>query len=101
MRLSILALAAGASATLALAPPAFAQMTLGAPGDYAPTQYLHDYPGPPPRYVRAFNALKSKVLETRAEDGGRLNPQHVASLQQELTALNDRYHVHPKIAVMP
>ncbi|THD64319.1 hypothetical protein [Phenylobacterium sp.] len=96
MRLRILALAA-----TVLAAPASAQMSMGTPGNYAPTQYLPDDRTPPPAYTKAFTALAEKVVHTRAADGGKLTPEHFASLQQELVALNRKYRAHPGVEVQP
>ncbi|THD68156.1 hypothetical protein [Phenylobacterium sp.] len=97
MRICVLALTAGAA--LALTTPAFAQMGLGSIPSQNQYQYIPDELGFPPGYVKQVTALSYRVLETKAEDGGRLTPEHAASLQQELDALNREFHVRPPFRI--
>jgi hypothetical protein len=96
MRIRVLALTAGAA--LALAAPAFAQMGLGAPlgpGSINQNtyQYIPNDRSLPQGYVKKVTALSYKTLELRAEDGGKLTPEHLASLQRELNAITRQYRV--------
>ena len=110
MRIYVLALAAGA--TLALAGAAAAQTMVEVPmSTAAPTgsyqgQGAYDGPGSPGRmargmiipdrrynYLMKVETLREKAVRTEARDGGRLSPEHAASLQHELDKLNRVYGV--------
>jgi hypothetical protein len=104
MRIYILALATGAA--LALASPAFAQMGLSAatgPGGAVPSQnqyqYLPNDHSLPQSYVKQVTALSYRTVELRAEDGGKLTPEHLASLQRELNQLKRQYHVTSSLRI--
>ena len=104
MRTSVLALAAGAA--LALTGPAFAQMMMGGypgptssmDGSQAAYQYNHER-DLPAAYVKKLAALSDKILQMRAEDGGKLTPEHLDSLQHELVQLKRQYHVAADLRV--
>jgi hypothetical protein len=95
MRICVLALAAGA----ALAAPAFAQMGLGSMPSQNQHQYVPDDRSFPPAYMKQVTALSYRVLEIKAEDGGRLTAEHAVALQRELDALNREFHVRPPFRV--
>ena len=42
-------------------------------------------------YTEAMVALKAKLLQQTQADGGKLTPEHQASIQKELEAINQRY----------
>jgi hypothetical protein len=97
MRICVLALAAGAA--LALPTPGFSQMA-GYPGPQSfmdgsqnGHQYLPNDHALPQAYLKKVTALSYRTLELRAEDGGKLTPEHLASLQRELNALARQYRV--------
>jgi hypothetical protein len=102
MRIRTLALAAGSA--LALAAPAFAQM-----GNMAPMgpssvnqnrdQYLQEDRSLPQAYVKKVTALSYRTLEIKAEDGGRLTPEHAATLQRELDQLQRQYRVRADLRI--
>jgi hypothetical protein len=96
MRICVVVLAAGAA--LALTAPAFAQMGLSpqiGPGSTNQNtyQYIPNDRSLPQGYVKKVTALSYKTLELRAEDGGKLTPEHLTSLQRELNALARQYRV--------
>jgi hypothetical protein len=104
MRTHIPALATGAA--LALAAPAHAQMgpmsPMG-PGGTVPSQnqyqYLPNDHSLPQGFVKQVTALSYRTLELRAEDGGKLTPEHLASLQRELDQLKRQYHVTSSLRI--
>jgi hypothetical protein len=104
MRIYTLALATGAA--LALASPAFAQMGLSVPmgpGGAVPSQnqyqYLPNDHSLPQSYVKKVTALSYRTLELRAEDGGKLTPEHRASLQHELDQLKREFRVTSSLRI--
>jgi hypothetical protein len=103
MRICLLALAAGA--VLALSAPAFAQglspMAPMEPGSehMGKAAFPQEDQGVPKAYQKKITAFSYKVLEQKAEDGGKLTPEHAAALQHELDRLNQQYGVRTKLRV--
>jgi hypothetical protein len=56
-----------------------------------------DLPPPLPtareRYLMKLSNLRDRTLRTKARDGGQLRPDHAASLQHDLDALNHQFGV--------
>ena len=44
-------------------------------------------------YLQKVTALSYRIVEVRAQDGGTLTPEHLASLQHEFNRLNRQYDV--------
>jgi hypothetical protein len=106
MRICVLALAAGA--VLALSAPAFAQVALSPLAPMEPgsehmgrAAYAQEDQGVPKVYQKKITAFSYKVLEQKAEDGGKLTPDHAAGLQRELDRLNIQYGVRTKMRINP
>jgi hypothetical protein len=104
MRICVLALAT--CALLALSAPAFAQVALSplAPMDpgsenMSRAAYPQEDQGAPKAYQKKITAFSYRVLEQKAEDGGKLTPQHAAALQHELDQLNQQYGVRTKLRI--
>ncbi len=96
MRDRLFILAAGA--TLVMAVPSFAQMaSMNGPGSSidsaSHSQNVPDDGRLPPDYVKKLTALSYKILAVRSQDGGKLSPQHLASLQHELSQLKREYRI--------
>ena len=101
MRICVLALATAAA--VAAAAPAFAQLATAAciPSGMGSSSSDNSLSGPivSKFYVKKVTALSYKILEARAEDGGKLTPEHLASLQQELDQLNRQYDIRTSLRV--
>jgi hypothetical protein len=104
MRICLLALAAGA--VLALSAPAFAQLPPSPlatmdPGseNMSRAAYPQEDQVVPKAYQKKIAAFSYKVLEQKAEDGGKLTPEHAANLQHELNRLNQQYGVRTKLRI--
>jgi hypothetical protein len=104
MRIRILALTI--AAVLASAGAAAAQVTNGtavnapeAPGQEGSANQTLVGPSEAGsrhyRYLMKVETLREKVVETQAKDGGKLTPEHEASLKRELDKLNRTYGVKP------
>jgi hypothetical protein len=94
MRLSVLALMSAAA--LAQAGGAQAQMMMGQQPAQAHDQSTGPIAAPltkQDRYLIKLSALRDKTIRTKAKDGGRLTPEHAASLQHELDDLNRQFGV--------
>jgi hypothetical protein len=103
MRIFVLVLATGAA--LMLAAPVFAQSSGPGAAQIGPdsgtnnSQYLQEDRSLPQAYVKKVTALSYRTLELRAEDGGKLTPEHRASLQQELDQLKREYRVRTGLRI--
>jgi hypothetical protein len=68
-------------------PPVSAAYGTGADGA--------DFPSAQQRYAARIMALKAKMQRLTAQDGGRLTPEHQASLQRELDGVNKSFGIKP------
>ncbi len=51
--------------------------------------------------MKKVTALSYRTLEIKAEDGGRLSPEHAAALQNELTLLQRQYRIRADFRINP
>jgi hypothetical protein len=94
MRTLILALVA--TAALSVAGGALAQAGAGVGVNHGDIGVDLDSSGN--RYDAAIMQLKKKMDRQTREDGGKLTPEHAASLQAELDKVNLQFGVKPKPA---
>ena len=101
MRVCTIALATAAA--LALAAPAFAQVGTSVGDGFAgyvnPSQpdAGPDSSSLPKSYMKKVTDLSYKVMEQRREDGGKLTPEHLASMQREFDRLNHQYGIRSSV----
>lgn len=64
-------------------------------------QYLQEDRSLPRAYLKKVTDLRCRTLAVKAEDGGRLSPEHAATLQNELTHLQRQYPIRADCLINP